>query len=159
MHKVFFTLLITLYCSSAIASSEQQIAKLLDQFHLSASQANYQSYFDSFGQQASFIGTDASEYWTKAEFAEYTKKRFASGQGWTYKSTSRHITLDNSGEFAWFHELLINEKYGLCRGTGIVTKTGSGWKIQQYNLSVPLPNEMMEDLTEQIILFSNKKNN
>jgi hypothetical protein len=34
---------------------------------------------------------------------------------------------------------------GVCRGSGIVKKTPNGWKIEQYHLSVTVPNEIIKD--------------
>ena len=36
---------------------------------------------------------------------------------------------------------------GLCRGSGVLTKEKTGWKIAQYNPSIPAPN----DLANQVV--------
>lgn len=46
------------------------------------------------------------------------------------------------GATAWFDELLANDAYGTCRGSGVLLLTESGWRIAQYNLSIPIPNEL-----------------
>ena len=59
------------------------------------------------------------------------------------------IALSSSGAramIAWFDERLENAKIGVCRGTGVLLRTADGWKIAQYNLSVPVPNELMSEV-------------
>ena len=56
----------------------------------------------------------------------------------------RNITListnENGEQIAFFDELLDNDSYGECRGSGVIRLTSKGWKILQYNLSIPIPN-------------------
>jgi hypothetical protein len=52
-----------------------------------------------------------------------------------------------TGDVAWFDEDLDTPNLGPARGTGVLVKVGSGaWKIAQYNLSVPIPNERFKDV-------------
>lgn len=37
----------------------------------------------------------------------------------------------------------MNEKYGECRGSGVLLREGGEWRIAQYNLTVPIPNDLM----------------
>lgn len=39
---------------------------------------------------------------------------------------------------------------GLCRGSGVLVRIGSAWKIAQYNLSIPIPNRLTKQLVKQI---------
>ena len=54
-----------------------------------------------------------------------------------------HIYFDNNGSLAWFDELLKTQMK-ICRGSGVMTKEPAGWKIQQYILSVTVPNEVLD---------------
>ena len=54
---------------------------------------------------------------------------------------------------SWFDELLDSEKYGTSRGTGILIRTDAGWKISQYHLTFPLPNDLADGITQQIQVF------
>ena len=54
------------------------------------------------------------------------------------------------GETAWFDEMLWNEKYGTCRGTGVLVLTEQGWRIAQYHLTFPIPNELSAEFTSRI---------
>ena len=39
---------------------------------------------------------------------------------------------------------------GRCRGSGVLVRSDAGWKIAQYNLSVPVPNSMVVTMAAAI---------
>jgi predicted esterase len=121
----------------------------LDRFHAAAAKADLKAYFDLFAPEGVFIGTDATERWTVAEFRAYAEPLFKRGRGWTYKprAAGRHVELSPAGDIAWFSEILDNEKYGVCRGTGVLRKIDGSWRVAQYHLTVPVPNDLMERVT------------
>ena len=133
----------------------------MNTFHQAAADANQDLYFSLLDEQAIFLGTDGNERWNKQEFAKFVKPYFSKGQGWLYKPGQRNITLvvqSNSNEqLAFFDELLENNNYGQCRGSGVLRLTSTGWKILQYNLSIPVPNGIANDVVETI--RSHQKNN
>ncbi|MBZ0089190.1 MAG: nuclear transport factor 2 family protein, partial [Thermoanaerobaculia bacterium] len=45
---------------------------------------------------------------------------------------------------------LDSATYGACRGSGVLEKTATGWKIAQYNLSIPIPNDLAKELVTRI---------
>ena len=136
-----------------INNDKVYINKVLDDLHLFASQAKGKEYFKLFDDDAIFFGTDANERWTKLKFQEYAMERFKTGAGWTYNSISRNIYLDNDKNTAWFDEELNNEKYGVFRGTGVLVKSNNIWKIKQYNLLLPIPNDLLIEYSKEIKLF------
>ena len=75
---------------------------------------------------------------------------FSQGQGWTYHPRDRHVQISADGGSAWFDELLDNAKYGECRGTGVLQRRGGEWKIEQYHLTIPIPNELAADFVAKI---------
>mgnify|MGYP001315924717 CR=1 FL=1 len=124
---------------------------VLDALHSSASTANFDRYFAQFAPGAIFLGTDGTERWTVDEFKAYTRPYFEKGKGWTYVPRDRHIHFAQDGRVCWFDELLDNEKYGECRGSGVVVFGDDGqWRIAQYNLSKTIPNEKMAAVVEAI---------
>ncbi len=141
--------------------NKSDIGNVLNTFHQAAADANQDLYFSLLDEQAIFLGTDGSERWNKQEFAKFVKPYFSKGQGWLYKPGQRNITLvaqSNSNEqLAFFDELLENNNYGQCRGSGVLRLTSTGWKILQYNLSIPVPNGIANDVVETI--RSHQKNN
>lgn len=133
------------------ALMESNVAIVLDNLHAAAAKADEAAYFDLYTPDAVFLGTDATERWTLDEFKAYAKPHFAAGRGWTYQVTERHITLGPDGETAWFDERLQNAKLGECRGSGVLVHgEGGRWRIAQYNLTIPIPNELAEDVAEKI---------
>ncbi|MFO0980880.1 MAG: nuclear transport factor 2 family protein [Planctomycetota bacterium] len=130
----------------AASQAETRIAigRVLDDFHDAASKADGARYFDDLAPEAVFLGTDGGERWTKEAFRAYAEPYFVKGKGWTFVPGERHIELAPEGTVAWFDERLANAKYGDCRGSGVLRKMDGKWRITQYNLSVPVPNDLME---------------
>ena len=133
--------------------SKKAIAAALDDFHRAAAEPNEERYFSHFASGGVFLGTDPAERWTVAQFREYAHTRFATGKGWTYLPSARNIDLASDGNVAWFDEVVTNEKYGACRGTGILLAVDGIWKIAQYSLSLPLPNDMFGEVAERVKVF------
>ena len=131
---------------------EDEVIRALVDLHDAASKADEERYFSRFAPGAVFLGTDATERWTVDEFHDWVRRGdyFASGRGWTYVPSQQHVMVSPDGNTAWFDERLENAKIGTCRGTGVLLRTADGWKIAQYNLSVPVPNELMAEVVQLI---------
>lgn len=134
-------------------TDEQSITKVLNSFHQAAANAQTKRYLDLLSKNAVFLGTDASERWSKEQFKAFVVPYFSKGTGWLYKPTERNISLLKAGQVAFFDELLSSEIYGTCRGSGVLINTEQGWKISQYNLSIPMPNGLAKALVQQIKSF------
>ena len=128
----------------------QAVAVVLDRFHQAAAEADGAAYFALFVDDAVFLGTDVTERWTLPEFRAFAEPYFADGRGWTYTATERHVDVAPGGDTAWFDEVLWNDRYGTCRGTGVLLRTPVGWRIAQYHLTIPIPNELAAELTARI---------
>ncbi|MEW6989057.1 nuclear transport factor 2 family protein [Colwelliaceae bacterium 6441] len=149
MLKRFLIMLVLLWQLPAMGSNEA-IDKTLDEFHVAATGANFDKYFSLLATNSVFLGTDATERWTKEEFKTFVKPYFSKGKGWRYEPTQRNISLINEKNMAFFDELLINKNYGQCRGSGILIKENNQWKILQYNLSIPVPNHISNGVVSLI---------
>ncbi len=122
---------------------------MLDDWHAAAAQANEERYFAHFAPYGVFLGTDGKERWTVAEFRAYAHPFFARGRAWSFRSTRRASTFVK--DVAWFDEDLDTPNLGPARGSGVLVRDDkSAWKIAQYNLSVPIPNERFKDVKELI---------
>ncbi len=128
----------------------QKIAAVLDDWHQAASVADEARYFGYFAPNGIYMGTDPTERWTVAEFRAWAKPRFQSKKTWTFKARDRHIEFSADGKTAWFDEMLNTLDLGVCRGSGVLVLLGGSWKIAQYNLSVPIPNGMVNGIVKQI---------
>ncbi|GAA6150812.1 nuclear transport factor 2 family protein [Pseudoteredinibacter isoporae] len=134
----------------AQADAQQAVNNTLDRFHQYAAEANGQAYFELMSDDMVYLGTDASERWSKSDFKAYALPYFNKGRGWLYTAQERHIILSADGTLAWFDELLNNEKYGVVRGSGVLSLTKDGWRLRQYNLAFPIPNALAGEFTARM---------
>ncbi|KGJ86956.1 nuclear transport factor 2 family protein [Colwellia psychrerythraea] len=139
------------------ANDKQTIDNVLNRFHQAAADAQAKPYFNLLSQDAIFLGTDATERWSKEEFKAFVVPYFSQGKGWLYTPVERNISVVKQGQVAFFDEILFSESYGTCRGSGLLVKTEQGWKISQYNLSIPMPNGLAKALVKQIKAFEQSK--
>lgn len=126
------------------------VEETLDSFHRAASEADGETYFDLFHIDGVFLGTDATERWTVEEFRAYAAPFFGQGRGWTYTPLERYVSVAPGGDVAWFDERLMNASLGETRGSGVLLREGGRWKVAQYNLTIPIPNEMAGDVARRI---------
>ena len=141
---------ISLALLPTIGSADDQraaIDALIDGLHQDAHEGNFQTYFDRYTPDAVFLGTDKSERWTIEEFKVYAEPAFEDGHGWTYSVKERNW--EGDGSTRWFDEVLLNEKLGHCRGTGVVELIDGEWKIAHYALTMLVPNEIAADVGSQ----------
>ena len=121
----------------------------LDAFHAAAAAADETTYFAFFAEGGVFLGTDATERWTVPQFRAYAHPRFAAGKAWSFKATHRELVV--RGDVAWFDEDLDTGRLGRGRGSGILVRDPKGdWKVAQYNLSIPIPNERFDEIKKII---------
>lgn len=124
---------------------KKNVGKVLDDLNLYASKADFKNYFKLYAAESTFIGTDANEVWNKKEFMDYSKPHFEKGKAWSFTSLKRNITFSADGKYAWFDELL-DTQMKLCRGSGVLEKIGTQWKIRQYVLSMTIPNDVSNEI-------------
>lgn len=134
----------------AQGTAAEAVARVLDDWHDAAAKADEGRYFGHMTEDAVFLGTDATERWVKPAFQKWAHPFFARGRAWAFKATRRSITLAPGGQMAWFDEDLATPNLGPCRGSGVLVKAGDRWRIAQYNLSVPIPNALMDAVKHQI---------
>ena len=142
--------LLLLAAAAVSPAPEAQISALLDDWHAAAAAAEEGRYFGHFAPGAVFLGTDGTERWTVDEFRRYAHPYFAKGKAWSFRAVQRHVAFSPDGNVAWFDEDLQTPNLGPARGSGVLVKTPEGWKITQYNLSVPIPNSLMKEFKERI---------
>jgi len=159
MRTMLLILTLLLIPASAMARAPadpvQAINATLDALHDAASKAEGPRYFDLYSADAIYIGTDAGERWTLAQFKDYATPYFSKGQGWTYVPRERHVVLAPvpCRCVAWFDELLDSRAYGSSRGTGVLVLQGGVWKVAQYALTFPIPNDLAKHMTDEIKRF------
>ena len=135
----------------AHAEPVDAIEQALDAFHNAAARADFNAYSDLMTREVVFLGTDATERWQGDAFRAFARPYFDEGKGWTYLPQERRVDLMPGGETALFDELLSHARLGTCRGSGVMILEGTQWKVAQYNLSVPIPNALVEGVAQQIV--------
>lgn len=131
----------------ATSNDKSKVNQFMDQWHKSAANANYESYFDAMDEKSVFIGTDAGENWTKQEFQSFSKPYFDKGKAWSFEAIERNVYFSETGEIAWFDELL-DTWMGTCRGSGVLEREDNSWNLKHYVLSVCIPNDDMEKVID-----------
>ncbi|MFT6749763.1 MAG: hypothetical protein ACJAQ1_001718 [Flavobacterium sp.] len=139
-HKILILVFWSSLGFSQNLKSKTEINLALDSWHKAAADANFENYFNLLTYDAVFIGTDATENWTKPEFMKYAKPYFDKGKAWGFTSLERNIYFSTDGKTAWFDELL-NTQMKLCRGSGVLVKIKNTWKLKHYVLSMTIPND------------------
>ena len=128
-----------------VAIEKEVISTVLDTWHKSAAEANFETYFEAMTETGVFIGTDASENWTLSEFKNFSKPFFDKGKAWSFTPVERTVYVYKDVEIAWFDELL-DTWMGVYRGSGVLIKNNTTWKIEHYVLSLTIPNENVNEV-------------
>ncbi len=143
MTRVFIAILTI--TSLTLTAQNELLNSDIDHWHLAAAQADSSAYFSFFADANSvFQGTDATEYWTAAEFAQWAGPYFRGESAWTFTPIER--TWHEHQDVKWFSERLSSSHMGLCRGTGILIETENGWKLDHYSLSFEVPNAAVSEI-------------
>jgi len=141
-------------CSQTLENenpSAEAVQTVLDDWHDAAEDADFDRYFDHFASDSAiFMGTDATERWTIAEFRPWAKPYFDRGEAWNFTPDERHVYFSENGKTAWFDESLDTPNLGPARGSGVLRKQDSEWRITHYNLSIPIPNAIADTVVKQV---------
>ncbi|MFZ9940067.1 MAG: hypothetical protein EBS53_14615 [Bacteroidetes bacterium] len=121
--------------------------RTLDRYHRAAAEARFDEYFGLMADSSIFVGTDACEHWRKSAFMDYARPHFDHGQAWTMRAVERHLHFSVDSNLVWFEELL-ETRMKLCRGSGVMSRHGQNWLIEQYVLSATVPNSLMQEVIE-----------
>ena len=140
------------YSDKQINNNDSTIIKsvniFVDNWHNLAANADF-TYFDKIAANGIYIGTDATELWTKDEFCRWSKKYFEQGKAWSFTAIERNVYFSDDKQYAWFDELL-DTQMGVCRASGVLQKKAIGWEIMHYHLSVAIPNKNIEEVKKVI---------
>lgn len=121
------------------------VDSLLTNWHKAAAEAHFDNYFGKMDSISIFIGTDASENWSKTAFENFSKPYFDKGKAWSFSAFDRNIYTSEDGSYIWFDELL-STWMGICRGSGVIENKNNQLKIKHYVLSVTVPNDDIQEL-------------
>ena len=128
----------------------REVGHTMDDWHQAASVGDRDRYIDHFAPDAVFLGTDATERWDMASFTAYVDEHFKPGSGWTYKPFNRQVTLGANSQVAWIDEELDSDGYGALRGTGVLRRDESAWKIVHYSMVFTVPNNVAREVVDVV---------
>jgi ketosteroid isomerase-like protein len=131
-------------------TDREQIDAVLDEFHGAAASADEERYFATLDNSVVFLGTAPGERWEGSEWRDFVHAHFSRGKGWTYAPSDRSVDIAATRDIAWFDETVDNEHFGACRGTGVLRRADGGWRIVQYNLTIPVPDELVPEFVAKI---------
>jgi hypothetical protein len=143
---IFFFLALNAHYLSA-QQDVKKLNELIQNWHKSASDAKFDSYFKYLTDDFIFLGTAPGERWTKKEFQDFSKPFFDRGKAWDFKASNRIWNFSKDGKTACFDEDLATWMQG-CRGSGVCIKIKGFWSISYYNLTVLIENEKIKEFIE-----------
>ncbi len=141
MKTIFFIILsqVLTYNSCKVeqiqADRKIEINKIIDRWHLAASQANSNVYFACLDEDAMYLGKNSKQICTKKDLEQISKPLFEKGKAWNFKPIKRVVYFTDDYRFAWFNETLETAD-GLCKSTGVLCFNNNTWKIKYYQLAV-----------------------
>ena len=137
--------------ADASASDTQQVNAFIDEWHDDAAHARSR-FFDKMAPGAIYIGTDKTERWTRDELKAWSKKYFERPSAWAFTPLQRNVAFSADKQFIWFDEQL-NTQMGVCQASGVVQRTANGLQILHYQLSIAVPNELVDRFSAAIRQF------
>tara|TARA_B100001121_G_scaffold106666_1_gene94235 strand:+ start:213 stop:692 length:480 start_codon:yes stop_codon:yes gene_type:complete len=157
MKKLFFTLLISSFfltvqanLKSVVNEADFVISKMWESFV----QGDHKMFAETMAQDSDMVtfGTDASERWDGwDDLQKSVKKQFDAFDILNVKRMDKKLNLSDSGEVAWFSEIvdwefLVEGKKQIIKGvryTGVMEKRENEWKIVQFHSSVGVSGQVI----------------
>lgn len=136
-------------CITSAPDSQKELVAVIDAWHLAAAKADEDKFFGAMSADGVFLGTDASERWLREAMRKDMQKAFDKESAWDFKAKNRSIAVSADGRYAWWDELL-DTWMGVCRGSGVLERSGKEWKIKQYNLALMVPNDKIKKVMKLI---------
>lgn len=133
------------------AAFRQRINAFVDQWHADAAKAD-PVYFDKMAPNGIYIGTDKSEVWTREQFRAWAKPFFDRKKAWAFTAIKRNVYWSPDQRYAWFDEQLKTQM-GVCQASGVLQHTAGKLEITHYQLSLAVPNPLMDKFTKAIAEF------
>ena len=157
MKKLFFTLLISSFfltvqadLKSVVNEADFVISKMWESFV----QGDHKMFAETMAQDSDMVtfGTDASERWDGwDDLQKSVKNQFDAFDILNVKRMDKKLNLSDSGEVAWFSEIvdwefLVEGKKQIIKGvryTGVMEKRENEWKIVQFHSSVGVSGQVI----------------
>ena len=133
----------------------QQVNAFVDGWHDDAAHTR-PDYWDKFTPNAVYIGTDKSEVWSYQDFKAWAKRFWDREKAWSFTAQKRNVYFSPDKKYVWFDEQL-NTQMGTCQASGVLLNTSKGFKIEHYQLSLAVPNPLLDSFSKTIREFEAKQ--
>lgn len=110
----------------------------LDALHQAGADANAAAFEALLAEDVVFLGVGGTGRLEGQAARAYFSEYLTQGNAWAYSSSLRETRVSADGSVAWFDEMLEHGQLGPGRATGVLVRSGEGWKVAQYNLTVPV---------------------
>jgi len=159
MKRLLAAAILLISAASAFAQNDaafrQQVNAFVDRWHDDAANTRPE-YFDKIAPQGVYIGTDKTEVWTRDQFKAWAKPYWDKRKAWAFTAQKRNVYFSPDKKYVWFDEQL-NTQMGTCQASGVLRNTGKGFLIEHYQLSLAVPNELLDSITAMIAKQEKKK--
>ena len=142
----------------------QQVHAFLDSLHQFAATARFDDYFHLFHREGQFLGTDASENWTKQEFQDWSRPFFTDVEcAWEYLPVpgKRSVVVqqqqqsngtDSPPTYALFDEVLYCcDLKCHTRGSGTLVYEDGRWQLMLYHITFPIEDEKKQPIMNRLM--------
>lgn len=136
------------------AEFTRQVNAFVDGWHDDAAHAR-PAYFDKIAPNGVYIGTDRSEVWTRDEFKAWARPYFEAKKAWAFTAQKRNVYFSSDRRYVWFDEQLTTQM-GTCQASGVLRNTGGGFLVEHYQLSLAVPNALVDGFAKAIAGFEEK---
>lgn len=139
--------------SGAQEPGGQVVGVALDALHSSASAADGAAFFERLDPDVVWIGSAASDRWTRTGLQALATPLFEAGEGWTVTARARQVWLapDPCDCLAWADEELESDVFSTAVGNALMRRGEDGeWRVWRYALTYPIPNDLARDMTDEI---------
>jgi hypothetical protein len=130
------------------AEFTRQVNAFVDGWHDDAAHAR-PAYFDKIAPNGVYIGTDRTEVWTRDRFKAWAKPYFDAKKAWAFTARQRNVYFSSDRRYVWFDEQL-DTQMGICQASGVLRNTGKGFLVEHYQLSLAVPNALVDGFAKAI---------
>lgn len=127
---------------------KEAVSAVLSELHTAKLEGNGERFFSLFADEAIVFGTAADERWSLDEYKHCVSSVFSSGRKRPFTIFESNVFVSKRGQVAWFDERQERPGMGELRDSGVLQKIEGTWKVVQYALSIPVPNELARELHE-----------
>ena len=128
-------LLLTLLCAGH--ASGDAATDALDALHRAGAAADTAAFLSLLTADAVVLGLPGNSRLAGQSLRDHIGAGSTRGEAWNYRGTQRAIRYSADGAVAWFDESLEHDQQGRGWGSGVLVRTGAGWKVAQYSFNLP----------------------